>query len=426
MPFIGTKWRSATSAVTSDLPDVASIIDEWSSSQLVKTAEHFSRSTAIPIRGSSRSQQYRKEVAADCPEGQNYYSCPSTGFKGCCSKNACDTNAACPENKESEIASSRHASSSESTSKSFAGFATIASSKVSSVDDTTAGNIVSRSETGNTPITPTTGKAVEAAMNATMVLKPRDDIALAPVCPGGNGTRFSDNVNIAYTVRCNYDSTAETYNSIPMGTGGYASCFGNCSASSDCGGFTFVGLDDGTCYFKTRMLRRQYVLKDGNNYISCNKIDRMASSTNSSTSDTATETGTSTPTAEAAASSSKPKVGAIAGGVVGGIAIIALTLFLIAVIARRRRRKNLENKRATVTQIFGGAVEPRRREQDDTTSAIPLHTRNGSTSHDYGPFAAFGGLSTQPQYSSVQAPGYQPQHARQRSTYRPLGELNSL
>ena len=404
MPFIGNKWKSETAAVTSDSPDVASIIDEWSNSQLSKTAKRFSRSTAIPIRGSSRSQKHRKEAV--CPKGQNYYSCQSTGFEGCCSKNACGPNVVCPENKESEIASSKDASS-QSTTKSFA---TISSSKASSVDDTTAGNIVSRSET-LTMNASDTGNAAEAAMNVTMnptVLKATEDIALAPICPGGNGTRYSDINNIAYTVRCGYDSTASTYNTVPMGTGGYGQCFSNCSASSDCGGFTFVGVDDGTCYFKNRMLRRQYVAKDGTNYISCNKIDRMASATNSSTSDTATETETSTPTAEVTAK--KPPVGAIAGGVVGGIAVLALMLFLIAVITRRRR-KTRESKRARLTHIFGGAIEP-----ENDPNALPLHTRNGSTSHDV--FATFGGTFTQSQNSSVPAPEYQPRHARQRSTYR--------
>jgi hypothetical protein len=425
MPFVGTKWKSETSAVTSNSPDPVSMIDEWSNSHLSKTAKRFSRSSAVPFMESSRSQKYRREeLATNCPMGQKYYSCPLTGFEGCCSQNVCDLNVApnvvCPpENKEPEIASSNDPSS-ESTSKSFA---TIASNEVSPVGDTTAGNLVSRSETPtmNSSLTLDTSAAAEAAMNMTMnktALKAVEDITLAPTCPGGNGTRYTDIVNIAYTVRCGYDSTASSYNTVPMGTGGYAQCFSNCSASSDCGGFTFVGPDDGTCYFKTRMLRRQYVVKEGDNYTSCNKIDRLASVTDSS--DTATETDTSTPAAEA--SSSKPNIGAIAGGVVGGIAIIALTLVLIAVLARRRRRKNLDTKRATVTHIFGGAIEPRRREQDDTTNAIPLHPRSGSTSHDFGPFAAFGGLSTQLPYSSVQAPEYQPQHARQRSPYRPPGE----
>jgi len=417
MPFIGSKWKSETAAVTSHSADLASIIDELSSSGLSKTAKRFSPSTPVPFRGSSRSQKYRKEaVVENCPKCQSFYSCQSTGFKGCCSKNACDPNVVCPGNKESEITASKDTSSEAVANSIAADTATIALNKAFSVDDTTAGNIASRSETRtvNPAITSDTGKPLQAAMNT--FIRATEDIALAPTCPGGNGTRYSDISKIAYTVRCGYDSTASTYNSVPMGPGGYAQCFSNCSASSDCGGFTFVGVDDGTCYFKTRMLRRQYVAKAGTNYISCNKIDRLASSTNSSSSATETETSTSTPAADGSAK--KPNVGAIAGGVVGGIAVLALILFLIAVIARRRR-KSLESKRARLTHIFGGAVEP-----ENDPNALPLHTRNGSTSQDI--FTPFGGQFTQPQYSSMPAPEHQPRHARQRSTYRAPTELNSL
>jgi hypothetical protein len=429
MPFIGNKWKSDLAALTSDAPDVASIIDGLSSSHISKTAKRFSLSTAPPLRGSSRSQKYRKEeMVNDCPKGQDYYACQSTGFKGCCSKNACDPNVVCPEDKEAEIAASKDTSS-ESVAISVADTATIASTEGSTALDTTAGTKVSRRDTPTVEpsITSDTGKHSQAAMNANFI-RATEDIALAPTCPGGNGTRYTDVNNLGYTVRCNYDSTATSYTAVQISTGGYAQCFSSCSASGDCGGFTYVGLNDGICYLKSRMLRRQYVAKEGNNYISCNKIDRLASATNSSSSATDTEssaTETSTPPPAAAASAKKASVGAIAGGVVGGIAVLALMLFLIAVIARRRKRK-LDHKRATITHIFGGAIEPRRREEDTSTNAIPLHTRNGSSSHDYSPFAAFGGTLTLPQYSSVPAPEYQPHHARQRSTYRPSGEPNSL
>jgi hypothetical protein len=430
MPFIGNKWKSETATATSDSLDVASTLDELSSSQLSKTAKRFSFSTTPPFRGSSRSQKYRKEgTVGDCPKGQDFYDCQSTGFKGCCSKNACDPKIVCPENKESEIAASKDTSS-KSVANSNPNTASIALTKGSTAPDTTAGSKVGRRETltVNSAITSYTGKHSHATMNAAFI-RATEDITLAPTCPGGNGTRYSDTTNIAYTVRCNYDSTATSYNTVQVSTGGYAQCFSSCSESGDCGGFTYVGLNDGICYLKSRMLRRQYVAKEGNNYISCNKIDYQASATNSTSSATGSETPTSTPTTTAtpAASAKKPNVGAIAGGAISGIAILALMLFLIAYLARRHR-KQVESKRATITHIFGGAMEPRRREEDNSTNVIPLHTRNGSTSHDYSPFAAFGGMSTQPPYSSLPASEHQPQHARQRSTYRtyrPPVELNS-
>jgi len=418
MPFIGNRRTSEAAAVTSDLPQVASIIDDLSSSQFSKTARRFSLSTALKFSVAPRSQRYmKKEAVEDCPKGRNYYACRSTGFKGCCSKNACDPNVVCPELDNSRSTASKD-SSSESTSKSIADTATSASTEATSLDDTTAGTQLSRSETRtvNSSITSAKGTPLQAAMNAT-ALPALEDVALAPSCPSNNGTRYTDIANIAYTVRCGYDSTASSFNSFQVESGGYAQCFSNCSSNGECAGFTFVGLDDGTCYLKGRMLRRLYVAKEGNNYISCNKVDRLASAPNS----TASATATSTPEAEA--STGQPNKGTIAGGVVGGIAVIAFVLFFIAFLARRRR-KIIENKRATVTHIFGGAMQPSRRREEDDPNALPLHTRSGSTSHDL--FAPFGGTFTQPQYSSVPVPEYQPQHARQRSTYRPPGEPNWL
>ena len=417
MPFIGNRFTSADAATKSYSSDVASIIDGLSNSKLSKTARRFSLSTALPFSVVPRSQRYmKKEAIEDCPEGQNYYACRSTGFKGCCSENACDPNIVCPEHDDFKSAASTDPSL-ESTPKSTVDSTAIASTQVTSMDDTTTSIELGRSEisTIEASIISAAGTPVQAAMNATVV-RATEDIPLVPSCPGGNGTRYTDNDNIAYTVRCNYDSTASSFNSFEVKTGGYGQCFSNCSSNGECAGFTFVGLDDGTCYLKGRMLRRLYVAKEGNNYISCNKVDRLASVTNSTTSATAS----ATPVVEAA--TSQPNKGLIAGGVVGGIAAIAFVLFLIAILVRRRR-KNIENKRATITHIFGGAMQPSRREDDDT-NALPLHTRNGSTSHDL--FAPYGGMFTQPQYSSVPVPEYQPQHARQRSTYRPPSEPNRL
>lgn len=407
MPFIGNRWTSDTAAVTFYPPNVASIIDELSSSQLSKTARRFSFSTALPFRGSSRSQKFRKEAAVgECPKGQNYYACSSTGFKGCCSNSACDPGVVCPENSESK-----------ETSSAITDTTSIASTQASSAHDTATGTTISRSETSSvkSSVTSATGQPVQGSTNAT-VIRATEDVALAPSCPGGNGTTYTDNDKIAYVVRCASDNSAASFNSVQIKIGGYAQCFSNCSGSGDCAGFTYVGLDDGTCYLKSTMPKESYVAKAGSNYISCNKIDPLASVTRPST--TATETSTSS----TEASAKQPNKGAIAGGVVGGLAIIALLLLLIAFLARRRR-KDLESKRATMTHIFGGAVEPRRREEDDP-NALPLHNRNGSTSHDL--FAPYGGMFKQPQYSSVPANEYQPQHARQRSTYRPPGETNWL
>lgn len=397
MPYIGGHLAATgVVPVSSSLDEVSSIIDELSSSQLSKTARRFTRATGLPFKGTFRSQMYRKEVAAeDCPKGQNYYACQSTGFKGCCSKNACDPDVVCPESKESASKSATQ----EATSKSVTEHPTDSASTA----DLTASKRETR--TVKSSMATASGKPAEPSLNSTAI-QATEDVASAPSCPRGNGTTYSDNTNIAYVVRCNSDNSAPSYNSVQVSIGGYGQCFSSCSSAKECAGFTYVGGDDGTCYLKSTMPTDRYVPKSMSNYISCAKIDPLASAPRPSE------------TASPETAGRQTNKGAIAGGVVGGIAVIGLILFLIAFLARRRR-KDLENKRATLTHVFGGAVEPGR-ENDGDAHTLPLHNRTGSTSHNV--FAPYGGAyNPQPQYSTVpQQPSHH--HARQRSIYRPHGE----
>ena len=160
---------------------------------------------------------------------------------------------------------------------------------------------------------------------------------------------------------------------------------------------------------KAKLPNDNYVAKAMDNYISCAKVNATASAPRP----------TGTPTT--APSAKQPNKGAIAGGVVGGIAVIGLVLFSIAFLAQRRR-KDLESRRATLTHVFGGAIEPGLK--DDDAQTLPLHHHNGDTGT--GTFAPFGGTYS-PQYSSVpisQQPQQMHQHTRQRSTYRPHDEPN--
>lgn len=413
MPFIGNRISSESVAAPTP-PEVASMIRDLSTSELSKTARRISRSTGVPFRGTSRSQKYHKEEKiGECPKGQNYYICQSTGFKGCCSKNACDPEVKCPENGETNsttIASSSNAASSDLLSALSTGHTSVEAMSAS-VDD----NSSTKSETRSvkSSLTSAAGSPSDAVTNATAI-RATADVASAPSCPKGNGTTYTENNNIAYVVHCASDNSASSYNSVQVSIGGYGQCFSSCSESSNCAGFTYNGLDDGVCYFKSTMPNDTYINKSANNYISCAKINPLASAPRP----------TNTP-----AASRQPNKGAIAGGVVGGIAIIGLVLFLIAYITRRRRRQELESKRATLTHVFGGAVEPGRHD-DDKSHTLPLHHRSGSTSHDV--FAPYGGAYT-PQYSiapqmqQLASASSQPQHhARQRSIYRPPGEATWL
>ncbi|KAI6814870.1 hypothetical protein KC367_g6051 [Hortaea werneckii] len=201
----------------------------------------------------------------------------------------------------------------------------------------------------------------------------------APDCPAGNGTTFSDSSQIDYKIRCNSDNTYDSFNSITVGTGGYDQCFSACSISTQCAGFTFVGIDGGTCYLKQQMPNGDYIAKNGNNYVSCAKVDPSAAKPSPS------------PTDAASGGAKKSNAGAVAGGVIGGIAFLALLLVLIAWIARRRRNK-LEEKRATITHFIHGPIETQ--QILDNSNGGPGgrdgHGRSGSTAHDA--FAPFGGF----------------------------------
>lgn len=415
MPFIGNRLSSevATAPTSSD---VSSIIEELDNDLLSKTARRFSKTTGVPFRGTSRSLAYRKEAAiGECLQGQNYYVCNTNGFRGCCSENACDPNVVCPEGNGSAVTSSKETSSHDSqpTPNSLSDQITNLLTSSTNATTATAGISHSQSETREVKsvVTSASGKPAEASLSATAI-RATEDVASAPSCPKGNGTTYSDNNNIAYVVRCNSDNTNPSYDNVQVSIGGYAQCFSTCSTSGDCAGFTYVGLDGGTCYLKARMSNDTYVAKSGNNYVSCAKVNPNASAPRPSAS------------ATPAPSANGPNKGAIAGGVVGGIAVFGLIIFLIAFFARRRR-KDLESKRATLTHVFGGAIEPGRRGDDDHQS-LPLHHHHkGDTGT--GTFAPFGGTYS-PQYSSVpmsQQP-QQYQHTRQRSTYRPHDEANWL
>ncbi|GAB7326726.1 hypothetical protein MBLNU13_g10678t1 [Cladosporium sp. NU13] len=385
MPFIGSRLSSEVAAASAS-PDVSSIIQELGSNQLSKTARRFSKTTGVPFRGTSRSQAYRKEVAiGECPQGQKYYVCDSFGFRGCCSKNACDPNVVCPEGDGSAVTSSKDKSShsSQTTPNSLSDQTTnLLTSSGNATIATTESHSQSQSETRQVKsvVTTASGKPAEASLSATAI-RATEDVASAPSCPRGNGTTYSDNNNIAYVVRCNSDNSDPSYDNVQVSIGGYAQCFSTCSISGDCAGFTYVGLDGGTCYLKAKMSNDTYVAKSGNNYVSCAKIDPNASAPRPSAS------------ATPAPSSNQPNKGAIAGGVVGGIAVFGLMIFLIAFLARRRR-KDIESKRATLTHVFGGAIEPGRRGDDDPQS-LPLHHHHaGDTgTSTFAPFGDHGSIA---------------------------------
>nr|OQO20023.1 hypothetical protein B0A51_13843 [Rachicladosporium sp. CCFEE 5018] len=406
MPFVKSRPSDAGSSSLSEAHSTAYDADfaedALSASDLSKTAKRYGKPTPVAaMRGSSRSQTYKKDaVLGDCPSGQLFYNCQTTGFIGCCSINPCNPGSTCPESAASSAVAAAISSASAAKSSSQAAGTSSTAELVSS----SAAQSSSSAMSAQTAVVSATSTPPSILQTATSNVAAAATFAPAPSCPGGNNNVYTDNSKLAYTVHCNSDNSAPSYDSIQVQTGGYAECFSSCSLKSTCMGFTYVGLDNGSCYFKSSLLTGSYVAKAGSNYITASKNDPTASVSQPALPD-----------------KKKSNTGAIAGGVVAGVLSLVLVLVLIAFLVRRRRAK-LDSKRATMTHIFGGAVEPGKASSPDDQQmhTLPIHQRSGSTSHDV--FAPYGGAyyqsSTTPQYSPVT---WSAPQAKRRPVYRPLG-----
>ncbi|KAK6440711.1 hypothetical protein LTR95_003070 [Oleoguttula sp. CCFEE 5521] len=408
MSFINSRPSDAGSSSLSEAHSTAYDADfaeaALSASDLSKTAKRYGKPTGVAtMRGSSRSQTYKKEaVVGDCPSGQLSYNCQTTGFIGCCSINPCNPGSKCPESAASSAVAAAISSASEAKSSSQAAATSLTAGPVSS----SAAQSSSSAMSGQRVIVSATSTPPAILQTATGNAAAAATFVPAPSCPGGNNTIYTDNSKLAYTVHCNSDNSAPSYDSIQVQTGGYAECFSNCSLKSTCTGFTYVGLDNGSCYFKSALLTGSYVAKAGSNYITASKNNPTASVSQPALPDR-----------------KKSNTGAIAGGVVAGVLLLVLLLVLAAFLVKRRHAK-LDSKRATMTHIFGGAVESGKATSlnDQQMHTLPMHQRSGSTSHDI--FAPYGGAyyqsSTTPQYSPVT---WSAPQAKRRSVFRPLGPI---
>lgn len=331
-------------------------------SALLSTLNSTSRST--PAEKHSHGLVERQS----CAKGKVFYAC-ANGFRGCCSVNPCNPGQTCPDDEESSDASPKATGQADDAK----------SDDVSSAKGTSTRTADATTSTG----TGIRMASPAAGVTGSMTPRPRPTSTgnPAPNCPRGNGTTYTDTFKIKYKIRCNADNAADSFNSVAVSTGGYDQCFSSCSKSDDCAGFTYVGRDSGDCYLKSTMPNATYANKAGNNYISCAKLNPNESSGNDPN-DMSQSPGKKTPT------------GAIIGGVIGGIASLALLLFLVALCAKRRRKK-IERRRATVTHVMHGPIE---------TDMTANHHRQGSTSHDI--FTPYGGNVYTPRA-----------HTRQRSIY---------
>ncbi|KAH9825656.1 hypothetical protein Tdes44962_MAKER00586 [Teratosphaeria destructans] len=393
--------------------------------------ESVAASTNAPdVTPDETRSSYSLQERDTCQSGRAYYSC-SNGFVGCCSSNPCSgTDAVCVDDAattSSSKTSTREATGTatkEATGTSTKATATgtnkvtgtstkkatetstkkintaastmkTAAGTAQSSDTTpTSQDVVSSSAAAILTATdsPTGTYSTSTIASATMLATP------APSCPSGNGTTYVDSTSIAYDIHCDADNSYESYNTIVVDTGGYSQCFSVCSYTGVCAGFTFVGMDNGSCYLKTDVPTNEYISMNGSNYITAAKVNStaMAAMTGASASASATATpGKST------------HVGAIVGGTVGGVAFIALIGLGVALLARYRRKK-IEEKHGTITTFM---TPPPQHYGDSYTPASATflgHSRTGSTAHDA--------------YVPTGGSYYAPIHARQRSVYQPIDQ----
>ncbi|KAH0253482.1 hypothetical protein KCU91_g18460, partial [Aureobasidium melanogenum] len=164
-------------------------------------------------------------------------------------------------------------------------------------------------------------------------------------------TTYVDSNKVQYSIRCNADNSYDSFNSTSVSTGGFGKCFPACDNLAACVGFTFVGSDSGICYLKSDLPEDSYSSTAGSNYVTVALLNRD---------DQIDPTADAIPTNSSGpppVSKSTP-IGAIIGGVVGGLVVLVLlALFVFICLRRRRRIKNEEIKSAT-QRFPTGPMEP--------------------------------------------------------------------
>ncbi|KAK0306215.1 hypothetical protein LTR82_016513 [Friedmanniomyces endolithicus] len=368
--------------------------------EIVRKAKTFGKANArlSVSNGTGRVAQAKKQPVASnlqdrqtCASGSAFYAC-ANGFRGCCSVDPCNPGSTCPDGQDSTTTAASNTNAPTETTSSITESSSVDQpSTISSDTPTSSTSASAASSTQDATATQGSASLITASSTgsasafATVTTPASTTVATpAPACPAANDTMYTDSSEVQYNIRCNADNSYASSDTIQVSVGGYGECFSACSNSTACAGFTYVGLDTGSCYLKEQMPATNYAPENGTNYISCAKVNPTAVAPSVKPTSTGSPPG-----------AKNSNTGAVAGGVIGGIALLLLLLLLIAVLTKRRRKK-VEERRANATHIFHGPTET----QDMTHRSPPGgHARTGSTAHDA--FAPFGGYYRG--FSSAQA-----------------------
>lgn len=303
---------------------------------------------------------YRRQTCA----GGAYYVCQN-GFKGCCSNDPCGPGNSCLDNA-SVISVSPKTTLSMSTEEPNTVTVSQPAAPVAQTASPTSTRPTSTSTTTIIPLQTSTNLTTEAesAVHHTSSTFIRDVSGLT--CPASNSTTIADDNKNSYNIRCSMDNSYTSFSTVNVSGGGFSECFNACDNLTACAGFTFVGLDGGSCYLKQSMPNDTFVAKAGSNYVSGVRVSKvdvvLPPSTSSASSAASTSTVTSAPVSnstQAPGTASKPSAGVIAGSVTGGVASIILILLFLAFLFRKdREKKRLEQERAaTKMDAFLGPTE---------------------------------------------------------------------
>lgn len=355
----------------------------------------FFESSSIPGRTSPITTIAKQALVErqSCASGLVYYSC-ANGFTGCCQGNPCTQTAQC---SVEDPTTSTGADSSTTQSRTSTAQSSRTGTATANSSGTRAATGTAATGTGTNSASITTATGTPTGVTTTLTTA---NATPAPTCPGAP-SNYTDDLGIAYQVKCNIDNGAAFNETIKVDIGGYAQCCSACSMSKDCVGFTFFGdngnsTDAGNCYVRSSMPADEDF--NSQSYaVGLYKVDPSAVATSPIPSSSAS--------AAANSSNGKSNIGAIAGGVVGGVAglilLLALCFFLI-----RRHRKKVDDRHAAekAAPALPTSSTPTDRYNDRVGNSINYHHRSGSTANDI--YAPQGGSY------------YAPLHTRQRSIYR--------
>lgn len=149
-----------------------------------------------------------------------------------------------------------------------------------------------------------------------------------------------------------------------------------------------------------------------------------APSSNGIASPTTTNAAAPTTTSTSSSTTSVP-IGAIVGGVIGGIAVLVFAIFLLIFCIKRQRKKIEQRRLAEANPFFQikkkTSIPPPPPPLHPDQRPNTTHQRNGSTSHDFYGTTFAGGSYHIPHHHHTHT-----HHTRQRSIYNPeLGEVSN-